>query len=175
MRGGFQPCGGLSNRDCIICDESFLPYRDTDKTCSKACRKTINLQDQKIRKYPSQSHFIRRKRMAEWRRKNPAKRILSTIRSRCPETDLDEDWLNERLELGVCEITGLPFEEADYGSMPPGFNHNPWTASVDRIDPKKSYMKNNCRLVVWCFNRARGLWEDDIILTMARALAEKNK
>ena len=109
--------------------------------------------------------------MARWRRNNPAKRILSNIKQR-NNIDLDEVWIQERLDRGTCEVTGISFEFPEYGSKPRGFNYHPWTASVDKIIPELGYRKENCRLVVWAYNRAKGLWSDEVVLQLARGVVK---
>lgn len=110
--------------------------------------------------------------MARWRKNNPAKRILSNIKQR-NNIDIDEQWIQERLDVGLCEATGIAFSFPEYGTKACGFNYHPWSASVDKIDPSKGYVKENCRLVVWAFNRAKGLWSDEDMLRLAKGIVNE--
>ena len=64
--------------------------------------------------------------------------------------NLDFEWLLEKVTLGNCEATQLPFLVGLPGSQ------NPWGPSPDRIDSKKGYTKDNIQVVCWAFNRAKG-------------------
>ena len=87
------------------------------------------------------------------------------------EFDLTRDWFIERLERGVCEVTGLSFELGG-GRREERLTH-PFSPSVDRISPGKGYTGNNCRLVVLNYNMAKGEFAHEDVLTWARALVRK--
>lgn len=76
--------------------------------------------------------------------KGRARNLFHTCKSRAKKKSLDftltKTWIEIRLQLGVCELTGLPF------SMD---RDNPFTPSVDRIDTSKGYTEDNCRLICW--------------------------
>lgn len=67
------------------------------------------------------------------------------------------------LELGVCEVTGLPFERIPK-------ERNPFSPSLDRKIPALGYVKGNIQVVLWALNAARGTWGDDVLLHIAEAL-----
>lgn len=103
-----------------------------------------------------------------WRLNHPrrhrANNILGMIRHRSKaqemKCDLTLDWLHDKFVAGKCEITGIPFDfdpPAKKGSKPP------FTPSVDRIDPTKGYTMENCQVVVWCLNRAKGEFDYDLM------------
>lgn len=100
-------------------------------------------------------------RQAEYRRTKPADEMMTRLRAKAPDTDIDREWVQERLDAGICEVTGLPFERESAGPLLP---------SIDRIIPGGPYSKDNCRMTVWIFNRARGSDSDADVLRMARAL-----
>lgn len=98
-----------------------------------------------------------------------ANNILGMIRHRSKasgmECDLTLDWLHEKFKKGVCEITGLPFDfkpPDKKGAKPP------FTPSVDRIDPTKGYTKDNCQVILWAVNRAKGEHSYDLMYHWAR-------
>lgn len=89
--------------------------------------------------------------------------------------DLDLTWILERLK-GRCEATDLPFELNQQSNNFKG--RHICTPSIDKIDPDKGYVKNNCRLVIWWFNAAKGT-ETDLTLwhlcaRVVELLAEKD-
>ncbi len=61
--------------------------------------------------------------------------------------DLTHQWVLDRLEAGVCELSGLPFFFRVGKERP-----HPYAPSIDRIDSSKGYLQSNCRLVLWCLN-----------------------
>lgn len=79
--------------------------------------------------------------------------------------NLTKSWIAKRLEVGVCEVTGIPFD-LSYGDH----TRNPFAPSIDRRNPKGNYTYQNCRLVVWVHNAARNEWGDDILNRYIKAM-----
>lgn len=106
-----------------------------------------------------------------WKKNNPTKVYLNSVRRRARarnlKFDLDLEWFEQRLTKGVCEVTNLFFIDS-------GKPMAPFKPSVDRIDPKRGYTKNNCKMVVWIYNACKGdnLHED--VMMMARALCTQS-
>jgi hypothetical protein len=80
--------------------------------------------------------------------------ILWRIRMRAKKKgivcELTKEWLQARLDAGVCELTGLPF--TPQGLLAPAM------PSVDRKDSSKGYTPDNCRLICWALNAAFNNW-----------------
>lgn len=76
--------------------------------------------------------------------------------------DLTLDWVMERLHRGECEVTSIPFN-FDGGK-------NPFGPTIDRIVPQEGYTKENCQVVVWTYNAAKGNGTHEDVLILARAL-----
>lgn len=55
-----------------------------------------------------------------------------------------------------CAVTGIKFEF----KKPENRHANPWSLSLDRIDPKGGYVAGNVRLVVWVYNLVKNDWTD---------------
>lgn len=83
--------------------------------------------------------------------------------------DLDIDFIKSKLDTGVCELTGLPF---DLNPLPGG-RQNPYTASMDRIVPEKGYVKSNVRMVLWALNAAFNSYGEDVYATIAKVYLDK--
>jgi hypothetical protein len=84
--------------------------------------------------------------------------------------DLNYQWIRDRLDKGICEATGIKF---DYSAEQDGFT-NPWAPSIDRIDSMRGYTKDNCQVVVWIYNRAKGEDSHEDVKTLAKALMERD-
>lgn len=59
-----------------------------------------------------------------------------------------------KAQQGFCALTGIKMEIYPI----PGCRVNPYAISVDRIDSKIGYIRDNVRLVIWCINWALGEW-----------------
>ncbi len=76
---------------------------------------------------------------------------------------ITEEWVHERVDAGLCQFTGLPFE-----LLP----HSPFMPSIDRIDNSQGYDPDNCRVVLWFINRARGALDIKEFETVFRLCSE---
>jgi hypothetical protein len=73
----------------------------------------------------------------------------------------------KRIEKGVCEITGLPFDL----KPPKGTRHNPYSPSLDRIDSRnKDYSPDNVRVVLTAVNIAIGEYGLEKILPILKGI-----
>lgn len=83
-----------------------------------------------------------------------ARSLLNAARVRAKKYGLsctiDVPWIAARLEAGVCELTGIRF---DFNPLP-GSKINPFSPSLDRIDPKHGYTPDNVRVLVTAMNVA---------------------
>jgi len=87
------------------------------------------------------------------------------------ECSLTREWVLRELERGTCAATGIPFDlKGGYGSKVMN-RHAP---SIDRIDPAKGYTPDNCQIVVYQYNAAKGGWSAEGVLVIARALVAQN-
>ena len=51
--------------------------------------------------------------------------------------------------------------------------NTPDSPSIDRINPFGGYTKDNCRIVLWCINRALFIYGEDYMLKVFKACIEK--
>jgi len=97
-----------------------------------------------------------------------AQMVYLSIKSRSKKKnlkfDLTLDWLLNKLKKGICEITGLPFSEK---IQRPAHRYAP---SVDRIDPKKGYVKDNCRVVLLMVNHIKRDYTDEEVAQVGLAM-----
>jgi hypothetical protein len=93
----------------------------------------------------------------EWRQNNPVvskARSLKNSAHKAGPSDIDVDWVMERLERGVCELSGVPFVYET------GHPHLP---SIDRIKvTQPGHMKDNCRVILWGLNAYKGVASEEV-------------
>lgn len=75
------------------------------------------------------------------------------------------EWVEERLEKGHCEVTGIPF---DFSFQ------RLWSPSLDKIDPTKGYTPDNTQMTVFIYNSAKLTGTHEDVLRFARALIAAN-
>lgn len=112
-------------------------------------------------------------RSAAYQAGNPAKRFLSSTKRaaklRKLGFDLTEQWIQERLDRGICEITGLPIKVKQYKQSDIG-SRSFFSPSIDRIDNSVGYIPSNCRIVCWGYNLAKNQFTDREINALAVSL-----
>ena len=100
--------------------------------------------------------------------------VLSSARRRARarswKFELDMDWVLARYaeQSGCCLLTGLSLEflpPRDGKHLPP----QPFTPSIDRIDWRCGYTRDNSRLVCTAANMALGAWGEKALERLARA------
>ena len=88
--------------------------------------------------------------MQTYRNKSPEKRILNFIRSRAKAEGLEFDLSLVDIEIPtICPVLGIPIV------LPNGQRRSDGTASVDRIDNTKGYIKSNIKIISWRTNRLK--------------------
>src|SRR5579872_2900815 len=96
--------------------------------------------------------------------------LLNGTRTTCKKkhlpSNLTKEWILERLERGVCEVTGLPFDLSKTGTR-----QNPFAPSLDRKNPHAGYTTDNVQVVVWIYNAKQNFTHDDV-LRLSAALLE---
>ena len=94
--------------------------------------------------------------------------MLHICKQRAREKGIDFtltiDWVEEKLSRGVCEITGIAFVL--------GTIRHPFLPSIDPIDSNKGYTPENCRMILWMLNAAKGDSSEDHFQSNLRQVAE---
>ncbi len=165
-------------KTCKKCGSTEFVSNGKGRTRCKPCR-TIRLKRKKSeydKKYGKQ-HYVRVKKRAEQRARYTTKEgklrmMLNSTKCRAKKKgipfNLDAPWMTEHWNGGACEVTGLEY----ILNVPAKWITGNYAPSIDRIDPAGGYTKNNCRLVVWMFNSAKGVGTDKDILKLAEALCK---
>ena len=113
----------------------------------------------------------RNKESKAWRIKNAAYNVVRSARVRCShngmEFNLDREWA-EKIYTGYCELTKISF-------ILDGERQSPYSLSLDRIDNKKGYTKDNCRFILLSINMMKGIGTDNEMYKIAKALIDERK
>lgn len=110
------------------------------------------------------------------RRKTPKHRasvLVASAKKRCKTkggcVSVTPAWVLYRLNAGVCQLTGLPFN-FDFSD---GTATNPYAPSLDRIDQNnRDYSESNTRVVLLAVNKAINEYGIDTMRPIFKALAK---
>lgn len=72
---------GLSPRPCPTCGEKFVPYRDSQKACSRSCREKLPEKREVARKYFARADVKEKKNAQRRVENNPARREKNMIQN----------------------------------------------------------------------------------------------
>ena len=93
-------------------------------------------------------------------------RAKQSARKKGIDYELDRPWIEELLREGKCAVSGIDFVFEVK-------SRSPWKTSIDRINPNRGYIKDNCRLVCFAYNTLKGIGTDQEALFIANALVAK--
>lgn len=82
--------------------------------------------------------------------------------------NLDVIW-GEKTWTGICALSGIPFTEYSESG------NKELSPSIDRIVPSKGYTKENCRFILNCLNRFKGVMSDAEMLRISCNLINNNQ
>lgn len=155
---------------CSLC---FYIYRKTGKGSYENRKEYFQKYGREYRKTQQNKEYEK-----EFRKKykvsflGTATDLVTNAKSRAKnrnlDFDLDRDWVVERLKDMKCEATGVDLN-LDFDNK---YQHSPFRPSIDRIDGKKGYLKENCRVVCVMFNKAKSDYLDEDVLKMAKMMVE---
>jgi len=86
---------------------------------------------------------------------------------------LDELWAIGEKQEWRCAYTGIPLEFTRGGNF--GFNTNPNSCTIDRIDSDKPYSRKNVQLITWIANCSKNSMTHDQYIDLCKRVVEHNK
>lgn len=91
--------------------------------------------------------------------------VVKNAKARGIEVNITAEDLRQMLQLsgGRCAVSGIEFDMEIY----PGQRIRPWIPSVDRIDSKRPYEPENCRLVCASVNVAINQFGEHVLYAIA--------
>ena len=119
----------------------------------------------KQRERRNQRPEIDREYQAKYRQKHPARGLIRHAKRRAREKGLPFDLIEQEITDQIwkgCELTGMPFD------LSPGRKWN--SPSIDQIQPKKGYTKENTRVILYGLNCALGEWGVDVLKMVVAAV-----
>ena len=126
--------------------------------CSKSCHRSWNNANNYVMTENKLNHL---KKMRGRVKKGKYTQHLNNARNRKYDFDLDEKYLQYLWDdqEGLCALTNKPLllREGQKGEL------TPYTASVDRIDNTKGYIKGNVQWVCYSANLAKQRFSDEEI------------
>jgi len=145
-------CGGKHGCGRVLPVSEFCALKSDKRYwyCSE-CRRRL------ARKCYARNPDRDKARTKAWRLNNPiaskAHNLVNYARQNGP-SDIDVAWIMERLDRGVCELSGVPFVyETGHPHMP----------SIDRIKvTQPGHMKDNCRVILWGLNAYKGVASEEV-------------
>lgn len=107
----------------------------------------------------------------EWRTKRRGYALVNVAkyraRARQLPFDLDPADIQRRIDLGVCELTGIAFDLTSPRS---------WNApSLDQIKAGQGYTTDNVRVVLFSLNVMANVWGADKIMVIASAITNQRR
>lgn len=150
---------------CIICGKNFESKAASDTyCCSKGCKTKYIGQYYKKKMYSSVEEKL--------------KKLLYSVKHRAKkqklEYDLDHQFILNKYnqQEGKCIKTKIPFV---LNNCLRSEGKGPWSASIDRIDPNKGYLKDNIQIVCLMYNLGKCMWTDKEVLEFCKKVVENQK
>lgn len=132
----------------------------------------------------SEESVVYKKYQNEWSRRNyktasgRAKAMFGSARRASKKNNLQfnltKEWIEEKIERGACEVSGLPFvmDSMNTGKHGAGSQH-PFGPSLDKTDRTRGYTQDNVKVVVWLYNLGKHIYSHEDFMLLARALVTK--
>ncbi|CAB4164257.1 hypothetical protein UFOVP826_16 [uncultured Caudovirales phage] len=141
----FKSGGSVLQARCSICRNQYnVKYRDDGR------RKNERL--------------VKRARASKYPYENMIKEAKKRAKKKSLPCSINQEWAKLRW-TGYCELTGVEFVKSSYRQ-----GTNPFSATIDRIEPQKGYTPDNCRFIANCVNAFKSTMTDRQMLSMAKII-----
>lgn len=99
------------------------------------------------------------------------KNVIKNSKKRNQTYDVDLEYLSDiwKKQNGICPFTKQKLELRTHSDKEKA---NPYSASLDRIDNTKGYIRGNIRFVSLIFNYARNTFSDDDVISFCHKVTE---
>jgi len=88
--------------------------------------------------------------------------------------NIDVQWIEKKLNAGVCEVSGIPFELKSLRTGKGGIgSQNPFAPSLDCVLQKKGFVKSNVRVVIAMYSMGKRNVSHETFMQLCRALVRK--
>lgn len=84
---------------------------------------------------------------------------------------INRQFLEDKILAGTCERSGIVF---DLKHAPYKGGRNPFSPSIDKIDPTKGYTPDNTQVVAWCYNTGKGEMSDAEFIDFCKQVVRHN-
>lgn len=154
-------------------DKKHKDYYEANKERLKNHRKLYS----KKRYQQNRDDFIKRREIKHESVRGRMCELLCHARDRSRrkglEFNLDLDWIVDLFNKldGKCTLSNIKFEFKTTQEI----ERSPFSPSIDRIDSKRGYVKDNVRLVCTMVNLALSNFGDEAFLKMCEAVTNKQK
>jgi hypothetical protein len=161
----------IRTRACRFCgiekpySEYYVNSKGSRRTTCIVCTKKRSL----LHKRVYSTHI--REVYQNWRYCKRGYALVNAARFRAKKRNLPFDLVAEniqaRIEAGVCEVTGIPFDLTTPRS---------WNApSLDQIVPGEGYTKENIRVVLYALNVMANTWGIQEIVKVSNAILHRRR
>ena len=100
----------------------------------------------RIRIKETRNNVVNKSRLSSWVKKNPKKRMMVQVKSRCKRKNIYFDLEPDDIEIpDHCPALGIPLDKRDA-------DHHP---SLDRFDNSKGYTKDNVNVISFRANHLK--------------------
>lgn len=98
-----------------------------------------------------------------------ARQLIIAAKTRSDVVTVTWQWVKQKLDNGVCELTGLAFDMESQNN----FSKNPYAPSIDRINSKiREYTPENTRIVLHFVNQALNEYDQETALPILKAMVK---
>jgi hypothetical protein len=136
----FNQCKQLKN------DTEFYPHKKAKMGLSPKCKECL---------YYSKKETILQ-RVKDNKTEDPMKFLLAAAKCRAKKEGVPFNLTREDLQLPThCPVFGMELKYGGTGVTERGYGASPNAASIDRVDGKLGYTKDNVSIISWKANAAK--------------------